>query len=382
MNKLKFMFMSLIDVIIYIFYKLYFFITRVEKNDVWLISERGNDARDNGYCFYKYMKDKHPEIKVKYIITKNSSDYKKIDEDDVVEYRTKEHYYYFFFAKYLISAEIMGFSPNERLYYRLNKYGFLKVNGKTIFLQHGIMKDFISYYTKENCKVDLFICGAIPEHKYMLEKYGYSNKEVVCTGLARFDNLENMNKKIILVMPTWRKFLKYSDTIKDSEFFEAYMKLLNDDEIIAKLDEKKYKLIFYPHILMQNFLKEFSTKSTNVILASFEKFDVQDLLKKSSVLVTDYSSVAFDLAYMRKKTIYYQFDLEKYRKTQYSDGYFSYEKDGFGPVVFDYETLKQQILDFLENNKCLNNFDYRIEKFFKSYDKNNCERIYDEIIKL
>ena len=46
----------------------------------WIICERGYDARDNGYHFYKYMKENHPEQKVYYIIDKNSADYRKVKE--------------------------------------------------------------------------------------------------------------------------------------------------------------------------------------------------------------------------------------------------------------------------------------------------------------
>ena len=328
------------------------------------------------------MIENHPEIKVKYVISKDSSDYSKINKEDVIEYRSKEHYYYFLYSKYLISAEIMGFSPNEQLYYRLNKYGILKVKGKTIFLQHGITKDYNEYMTKKNAKVDLFICGAIPEQKYMIEKYGYSDKEAVLTGFSRFDQLNNLNEKIILIMPTWRKWLKYLDNLNDTEFYKKYMEILNDDEIAKKLEEKGYKIIFYPHIVLQKFLNNFNVSSSNVILAPFKDYDVQDLLKRSSLLVTDYSSVAFDYAYMMKKVIYYQFDLEKYRNEQYADGYYDYLTDGFGPVIYDFNLLKEQIINFLDNSEFLDEYDYRIEKFFDKHDKKNSERIYNAIIDL
>lgn len=382
MNKLKFIFNSLIDIIIYFYYKIYFKLKRIAQLDVWLISERGIDAQDNGYWFYKYMIENHPEIKVKYVISKNSADYLKIRKEDIVLYGSKEHYYYFLYSKYLISAEIMGFSPNERLYYRLNKYGILKVKGKMIFLQHGITKDYNPYMTKKNTKLDLFICGAIPEYKYMIEKYGYTEKEAVLTGFSRFDNLKNENEKIILIMPTWRKWLKYVYTLKNTEFYEKYMEILNDKEIISLLEKKNYKIIFYPHIILQKFVNEFYSNSSLVKIAGFDEYDVQDLLKKSNLLVTDYSSVAFDYAYMNKKVLYYQFDVKQYRKEQYSDGYFNYSNDGFGPVCENFSELKEYIIAFLKNNQVLDEYNKRINDFFDNKDCNNSERIYNEIVKL
>ena len=382
MNKIKFIFKSMIDGFRYFYYKFIYFVKKTPVLDTWVISERGNDARDNGYWFYRYIIEQHPEIDVKYIISKDSADRSKIREQDIIEYRSKEHYYYFLNSKYLISAEIMGFSPNEQLFYRLNKYGFLRIKGKTVFLQHGITKDFNPYMLPQNAKLDLFICGAKPEYKYMIEKYGYKKENAALTGFARFDKLEDKKEKMILIMPTWRKWLKYNDTLINTEFYNNYNNLINDKEIISKLEEKGYKIVFYPHTVLQKFLKEFNSQNERIILADFKKYDVQDLLKRAELLITDYSSVAFDLAYMRKKTVYFQFDLEQYRKEQYQDGYYSYEKDGFGPVYKNYDDLKETILKYLDDNKSLNAYNERIDNFFDKIDKHNCERIYEKIVKI
>lgn len=44
------------------------------NKSIWLISERGTDARDNGYHFFRYLREKHPEIECYYVITKDSPD--------------------------------------------------------------------------------------------------------------------------------------------------------------------------------------------------------------------------------------------------------------------------------------------------------------------
>lgn len=382
MNKIKFIFKSIVDLIILSYYKLYFLMKKSKAVDTWLISERGIDARDNGYWFYKYMKENHPEQVVKYVITKNSIDYKKIEQKDVVEYRSKEHYFYFLYAKKLISAEIMGFSPNEQLYYRLNRYGLIKLKGKTVFLQHGITKNFNNYMLQTRTKLDLITCATIKEQKYIVEQYGYSNKVAKLTGFARFDKLVNLDENYILIMPTWRKWLKYNTSLTGTEFYENYMKILNDKDIIEVVKRSNMKIIFYPHIIMQKFLKEFKTSSENVVLASFEEYDVQELLKKSKLLVTDYSSVDFDFAYMRKNVIYYQFDNSKYRSEHYAKGYYDEKKDGFGPVCLEFEDLKGNLLEYLNNNDVFSSYQENFYKFFKNMDQDNCKRIYEEIKKL
>ena len=70
--------------------------TRNWNSNIWLISERHNQARDNGYCFYKYLREYKPECKAFYIIDKKSKDYKKIEKyKNVIQYDSWKHYFYY-----------------------------------------------------------------------------------------------------------------------------------------------------------------------------------------------------------------------------------------------------------------------------------------------
>ncbi len=52
------------------------------------------------------------------------------------------------------------------------------------------------------------------------------------------------------------------------------------------------------------------------------------------MLVTDYSSVAMDMAYLGKPVVYWQFDRDEFYATQgYTPSFWSWEADGFGPVT-------------------------------------------------
>ena len=103
--------------------------------------------------------------------------------------------------------------------------------------------------------------------------------------------------------------------------------------------------------------------------------------KKAGILVTDYSSVSMDFAYMKKPLVYYQFDREDFTRSHLPTGYFDYERDGFGPVCKNENSLITE-LEHIFQNDCTINQHYidRIEKFFLLYDSNNCERTYQAII--
>ena len=110
--------------------------------------------------------------------------------------------------------------------------------------------------------------------------------------------------------------------------------------------------------------------------------DIQTLLKESPLMITDYSSVYMDFAYMKKPLIYYQFDKEEYRKRQYVEGYFNYERDGFGEVIKDSKNVVNKIIKYVKNNyKVESKYQKRMDEFYPLHDQNNCKRIYEEIKK-
>ena len=140
------------------------------------------------------------------------------------------------------------------------------------------------------------------------------------------------------------------------------------------------ELLFYPHASMQQYVDNFSSSNKRIVIADDRYYDVQSLLMESAVLITDYSSIYFDFAYMEKPLIYYQFDYKKYRCGQYQEGYFSYQDDGFGCVVFKEDELLKQLEDILAGGIKMNEiYRKRVRNFFAYHDTNNCLRTYNAI---
>lgn len=74
----------------------------------------------------------------------------------------------------------------------------------------------------------------------------------------------------------------------------------------------------------------------------------------SSILLTDYSSVAFDFGYLKRPVVYTQFDKERfYASHTYDEGYFDYERDGFGPVCTDLESTVDALITLIEQGCAL-----------------------------
>ena len=312
-------------------------IAKIFIRNFWLVCEDKNEARDNGYWLYKWIRENKPKQKIAYAINKKSPDYIKIKElGKVISYGTLSHWFWYIVADKNISSQ-KGGKPNAAVCYLFEVVLGLRKNNR-IFLQHGIIINNCEWLHYKNTKIKLFITSTVQEYHYIVEQFKYPANNVVLTGLARYDNLstDKTDEDLILVMPSWRNWLgRQSHENSDLDFtttkyFQCWNELLNSEELDALLEKKNKRIIFYPHRNMQKFLNFFKTKSSRIEIADWKNNDVQDLLKRANLLITDYSSVFFDFAYMCKPIIFYQFDENEFRQKQYGEGYFDYHKSIFG----------------------------------------------------
>ncbi len=356
----------------------------IPKKELWLISERGFEARDNGYFFFRYIVEKHPEINVKFIISKKSPDIRKFSsvKEQIVDYGSFSHYLYLWRAKYLISTHIMGYAPIIDFMMSLDRRIGMFPSSKRVFLQHGIIKDNIPGLYGNQIKLDLFCCGGMPEYEYVHDNFNHPNGVVKYTGLCRYDNLIDIHtKKQILVMPTWRMYINKS-RFEESDYYKNFTSLLMSERLHKILNQHNYELIFYPHFEIQPLIGSFNKLDlpSNVKIAGFE-YDVQQLLIESKVLITDHSSVFFDMAYMRKPIIFYLFDEEKFFSSHYHRGYFSHTDIG---DKFDNIEDVLNCLELTIENDCKMKEEHLnyVNSFFQYHDKHNCERVFDAIKEL
>ena len=189
---------------------------------------------------------------------------------------------------------------------------------------------------------------------------------------------------MILVMPTWRgAHYPSGNAFRETAYYRAFQSLLSSSRLHRLLEEQNYQLIFYPHVEMQNHLHEFQPASDRVILADKSTHDVQKLLMDCALLITDYSSVFFDVAYLEKPELFYQFDEEEFRRYHYQKGYFDYRLDGFGPVCTDEDTLLNELeACFRDGMQLFPEYRERVSRFFPLRDDQNCRRTFEAVCSL
>ena len=266
------------------------------------------------------------------------------------------------------------------------------INFDYIFIQHGIIKDDLSdSINRLNKNFNFIITSSNKEYETILdEKYGYNRSNILLTGLPIYDNLQNLQKlifkeKIIVIIPTWRIYIQgtfnfntyesiYSNSFILTDYFNFYNNLINNDQLLMTMKNLNYSGIL---CLDPYFSKQWKDFKQNQIFSVLESCDYQKLILNGSLLITDYSNIFFDFAYLKKPIIYTQFDYEEYRTNQYKKGYFDYKIHGFGPVCYNLECTITKIISKLKDNCILENiYSNRIKEFFKYMDGKNSERLY------
>jgi CDP-glycerol glycerophosphotransferase (TagB/SpsB family) len=86
---------------------------------------------------------------------------------------------------------------------------------------------------------------------------------------------------------------------------------------------------------------------------------------------------------MDKPVIYFQYDYDRFRKSQYPAGWFSYEDHGVGKIVDNRSSLVNEITRLVESGCVMEDlYKERVKNIYKFHDYNNCRRVYNSIIEM
>ena len=350
---------------------------------IWFYMDHPDSADDNGMHLFKYSQDKDRDIRKYFILRKGSKDFSKMEKiGNVLGYKSIKHRYLGLFAENIITSH-----PDNGIIYPFwgtypHLAGLLK--SKTTFLQHGIIKDDISpWLNRFSMDLFLFVTSSPQEYESVFENpYHYNEETVQILGLPRFDNLrKEETRKKIFIMPSWRRPLsnKSKEFISKTEYFNRFNSLINNERMIDFCRKHGYELIFKPHPNVYEYIDLYDTN--DYVRIDFDYIDYQKIFNGAALLITDYSSVAFDFSYLHKPILYYQYTDDYHFDV--ATGYFKYETMGFGEVCREEDEIVDLVCEYIENGCQMKEcYSKRVDEFFFFTDRNNCKRVYEAIRKL
>ena len=323
-----------------------------------------------------------------FILDKKTKAHSKIEGKylrNIIEKYSFKHYMYFFSSKTFIGSEALIHALELRC---KNKHVLSKINSLDndyVFLQHGVMY-MISLDSESRSffkpRIDTargkyrVVTSSKAEADHFVKLGGYSPDQVIICGLPKFDkDVWDKDADKITVMPTWRPW-EYNMMNTDFEQSKYYRML--ERIFLAIPKDFRDRLILLPHPLVYQ-----AAKNSDFELKKYMKFNVKydDILRYTKVLITDYSSIAYDAFYRGCNVIFYWEELdhclEKYgpsTKLMLNRG------NVFGDICYNASELRN-VIERNFNNGQNDLYKRNYSKLVEFHDGKNTARLIDHLEK-
>ena len=338
----------------------------------WLVGEQPHKAQDNGYHLFHWIRTHQPRRRAYYVIAADSPDLRRVEPlGNVVVHGSRRHA-----LLTLTASRFLGTHHAEYLLASRSRRMRRHARGVRIALRHGVfaMKDMTALYARpsRDYRTDDILASSELEAAIIRQDLGYRRRQVHVTGMPRVDALLHdvpAPERTVLVMPTWRPWLQHDGTVEGSEFLDRWTRLLTDPVLQSATARAgaRVQLLVHPNLRRQAALLDLPGVET----IDPEGADVQPLLRRCGMLVTDYSSVALDAAALRRPVVLYQFDRDRLSPRPFvADALLP------GPVLHGHETARDAVVARLDADLAPDpTFAARADAFFAHRDGRNAERV-------
>lgn len=381
----------------YALLRVLYFICRpfMTRKPIWMYIDKIYKGGDSSEYLYKYASAKNSkDIKHYYLVDKKSTDYKRLKKEGYkpLVRDSLKHRLVFLYADMMVISNSTVYAFNG---YTLTNSSYIRdlTHFHVCCVQHGMSVQKIAIAQnrlRDNTR--LYFCAS----KYEIENlsrpvYDYVGYDALkLTGVPRYDGLKDRAKKQIMISPTWRmqaampvrtsesEQRDYNPLFKESEYFKVFNALINDKRLIDAAEKYGYRIKYVLHPIVSSQVDDFDKNDFVDIVPAVGDMSYEDMFCESSLMVTDFSGIQFDFAYMRKPLVYLH---HKDIPQHYEEGTFHYDTMAFGEICHDNDELIHTLIEYMQNDcKMKPEYVKRADDFFYYRDHNNCERIYKEMI--
>lgn len=380
----------------YALLRVLYFICRpfMTRKPIWMYIDKIYKGGDSSEYLYKYASAQNKKIKHYYLVDKKSTDYKRLKKEGYkpLVRDSLKHRLIFLYADMMVISNSTVYAFNG---YTLTNSSYIRdlTHFHVCCVQHGMSVQKIAIAQnrlRDNTR--LYFCAS----KYEIENlsrpvYDYVGYDALkLTGVPRYDGLKDRAKKQIMISPTWRmqaampvrtsesEQRDYNPLFKESEYFKVFNALINDKRLIDAAEKYGYRIKYVLHPIVSSQVDDFDKNDFVDIVPAVGDMSYEDMFCESSLMVTDFSGIQFDFAYMRKPLVYLH---HKDIPQHYEEGTFHYDTMAFGEICHDNDELIHTLIEYMQNDcKMKPEYVKRADDFFYYRDHNNCERIYKEMI--
>ena len=340
-------------------YLKYYYKYKVDDKMIFFEAYDGRNYACSPKAIYEYMINDKKFKDYKFVWAfKHPNKYKFDGNTIVVKSNSKKFFKYLASSKYWIVNSLIDVSIKKKknqIYLQCWHGTPLKKLRYDIEVKGSVLNT-IEEIRKRNdldaIKFDYFIspskfCTEKFTSAFNLKKLGKENI-IIEKGYPRNDYLFNYKKGDInrikkdLKLPKNKKIILYAPTFRDNQHTSGVGYTYNlgiDFDKMQKELSKEYVILFRTHYFVSNSF-DFS-KYENFIYDVSRYDDINELYIISDLLITDYSSVFFDFANLKRPMLFYMYDLDDY-KNNLRDFYFDLDILP-GPIVKQEDDLIKEI---------------------------------------
>lgn len=255
---------------------------------------------DLGYKNAYFILDKKSEEKY---------DIKQKYKQNIITKYSFKHYVHFFQASVFLATETLYHAVELRTLNRFIHFHIKFGKYQYVWLQHGVMymvsidvktRRAFRYGTDLRKGTKIVVSSKL-EAQHFIEKGGFPKDSLYVTGLPKFDrSIQNPDANKIVVMTTWRPW--EINLVETDPIATTYYKMIK--RIVQTIPEQYAKqLIVLPHPLIADAMSK--TDLSKYLPTDIKQVSYNVILKQCKVLITDYSSIAYDAFYRGANIIFY-----------------------------------------------------------------------------
>ncbi len=351
----------------------------------------GAKYADNAKYLFEYVNKNHASIRAVWITSKldiknmlTNAGYEVYLSDTESAEKILNQAGVAFFTNSLNDFGIHPFLNGAKLCALFHGVGF-KNELRELDNQHTVKAKLkgLKHYIYDLSYTDyIFTTSEFAKRKFHVQQYNAKLNSIILTGQPRNDALfENgvpfPAERTILYLPTFRE--NKSGQIRLDKVINE---LLEFDRLNDLLKKYNYTLLIKPHYLTK--IHKEKRLSNIQILNDSDVTDIQNLLAKVGMLITDYSSVIGDFALLYRPIIFYSYDLDEYSANNHMHPAYrnvlcnTYVKNN-NELYSTLERIFQGSLDYYSTAKTINSY-INAESLRKGgYCKNVCQYLLKEI---
>ena len=357
-----------------------------KKKNLWIFGcWSGLLFADNSKYLYEYIAENHPEIRCIWLTKSDSvlsemkgkgyECYKRFSWIGIMSALKAE-------AAFITSDEFLDISPliNSKKTKTIQLWhgvagkaaSWKDKNGNPLFSEK-VLKRFSLYYWTASSEKYIEIMNEItnaPKRNFVITGYPRNDTFVTKPKNAIMEEMikKYENHKFIIYMPTHRNFGHETIDITDFRWIDKW------------LHEKNIVMVYKPHFMeLQNVL-HMESEFTNIVLAKDQKIwgDVYSYIHYFDLLISDYSSIAYDFLCAKKPIVLYTYDLEHFKNSDAGLWDF-FESVPAGPFCYTWDEVLMNVEKLLSKDIWQEKREECRKLFHPFDDGKNCERGYEAV---